>query len=229
METITAKKIDMRFDECYIKDGKENYKPYVCVACDTFLTFRSKMTIAVSKLCDCYDILAMKDWNKVEQSFCHQYILTDLPDCIESQEQNILRRMILSLCASYVMFEDNRKTNGYTIHRQCKYHLCRVEIPTMASANNNMYGVPPKYLRDLSHVEAVFIFPVRSYGYVFTYMGGKQQQLKGVLSYYKVEMESIARSALHFEIVGMEKYIITLLYGPMTAEQKSTVKQKSTI
>ena len=77
METITAKKIDMRLDECYIKDGKENYKPYACVACDTFLMFRSKKTIAVSKLCDCYDIH-------------HQYILTDLPDCMESQEQNIL-------------------------------------------------------------------------------------------------------------------------------------------
>ena len=90
METITAKKIDMRFDECYIKDGKENYKPYICVACDTFLTFRSNMTIAVSKLCDYYDILAMKDWNKVKQSLCCQYILTDLSDYIESQEQNIL-------------------------------------------------------------------------------------------------------------------------------------------
>ena len=90
METITAKKIDMRFDECYIKDRKENYKPYVCVACDTFLTCRSKMTIAVSKLCDSYDILAMKDWNKVEQSLHRQYVLIDLPDCIESQEQNIL-------------------------------------------------------------------------------------------------------------------------------------------
>ena len=42
-------------------------------------------------------------------------------------------------------------------------------------------------------------------------------------------MESIARSTLHFEIVGMEKYIVTLLYGPITAEQKSTVKQKSII
>ena len=137
--------------------------------------------------------------------------------------------MILSPRASYVTFEDNRKTDGYTICRQCKYHLCKVEIPTMASANNNMYGVPPKYLRELSHVEAAFISPVRSHGYVFTYMGRKQRQLKGVLSYYKVEMESIARSALHFEIVGMEKQIVTLLYGPMMAEQKSTVKQKSTI
>ena len=137
--------------------------------------------------------------------------------------------MTLSPRASYVTFEDIRKTNGYTICRQCKYHLCRVEIPTIACANNNMYGVPPKYLRDLSHVEAAFISPVRSYGYVFTYTGGKQRQLKGVLSFYKVEMESIARSALHFEIVGMEKHIVTLLYGPMTAEQKSTAKQKSTI
>ena len=90
METITAKKIDMRFDECYIKDEKENYKPYVCVACDTFLTFRCKMTIAVSKLCDWYDILGMKDWNKVDPSLHRQYILTDLPNCIESEEQNIL-------------------------------------------------------------------------------------------------------------------------------------------
>ena len=164
----------MRFDECYIKDGKENYKPYVCVACDTFLTCRSKMTIAVSKLCDCHDILATKDWNKVEQSLHHHYIVTDLPDCIESHEQKILLTMILSPCASYVTFEDSRKTDGYTICRQCKYHLCRVEIPTMASANNNIYGLLPKYLRDLSHIEAVFISPVRSYGYVFTYMGRKQ-------------------------------------------------------
>ena len=117
--------------------------------------------------------------------------------------------MILYSCASYVTFENNRKTDGYTICRQCKYHLCRVEIPTMASANNNMYGVPPNYLRDLSHIKAVFISPVRSHGYVFTYMGRKQRQLKGVLSCYKVEMESIARSALHFEIVGLEKHIVT--------------------
>ena len=174
MVTITAKKIDMRFDECYIKDGKGYYKPYICVACDTFFMFRSKTTIAVSKLCDCYDILGMKDWNKVEQSLHRQSIRTDLPDCIESQEQNILQRMILSPCASYVTFEDNRKFNGYKICRQCKYHLCRVEIPTMASANNNMYGAPSKYLRDLSHIEAAFISPVRSYGYVFTYAGGKK-------------------------------------------------------
>ena len=90
--------------------------------------------------------------------------------------------MILSPCASYVMFEDNRKSDGYTICRQCKYHLCRVEIPTMVSANNNMYGVLPKYLRNLSHIEAAFISPVALYGYVFTYTGGKQRQLKGVLS-----------------------------------------------
>ena len=59
-------------------------------------------------------------------------------------------------------------------------NLCRVDIPTMVSANNNMYRAPPKNLRDLSHVIVAFISPVRSYGYVFTYtvrntyIGGKQ-------------------------------------------------------
>ena len=98
METITPKKIDMRFDECYIKDAEENYKPYVCVACDTFLTFRSKTTIAVNKLCDCFDILAMKDWNRAEQSLCHQYIVTDLPDCIEPQKKYIMKNDSISTC-----------------------------------------------------------------------------------------------------------------------------------
>ena len=52
--------------------------------------------------------------------------------------------------------------------------MYRVEIPTMASANKNMDGVLPKYLKDLSHIEAAFISRVRSYGYVFTYTDGKQ-------------------------------------------------------
>ena len=82
-----------------------------------FLTFRSKSTIAVNKLCDCFDILAMKDWNGAEKSLRHQYIVNDLPDCIEPQGKNLLQKMILCPCASYVTFEDNRKTDGYTICR----------------------------------------------------------------------------------------------------------------
>ena len=74
--------------------------------------FRSKTTIAVSKLCDCHDILAMMDWNKVEQPLCCHYIVSDLPDYIESHEQNILQTMILSPQDSYVTFEDNRKSDG---------------------------------------------------------------------------------------------------------------------
>ena len=42
-------------------------------------------------------------------------------------------------------------------------------------------------------------------------------------------LQSRNGDALNYEIVGMEKCSVTLLYGPMTAEQKSTVKQKSTI
>ena len=67
--------------------------------------------------------------------------------------------MFLSPCASYVTFEDNRKSNGYTICWQCKYHLCRVEIPTMVSANNNMYGVQPKHFYEICLTSKLHLFP----------------------------------------------------------------------
>ena len=48
----------------------------------------------------------MKDWNGADKSLRRQYIVNDLPDCIEPQEKNLLRKMILSPHASYVTFED---------------------------------------------------------------------------------------------------------------------------
>ena len=47
------------------------------------------------------------------------------------------------------------------------------------------------------------ITPVRTFGYCFSYTGGIQKQLKGSLSYYKIKFESIVRSALHFEALGL--------------------------
>ena len=54
-----------------------------------------------------------------------------------------------------------------------------------------MVGVAPECLTTLTTVELAFIKPVRSYGYVFTFTGGKQRQLKGVLCYYKVSPKSV--------------------------------------
>ena len=99
--------------------------------------------------------------------------------------------MVLSPRASYLTFMDQKKTEGYSICHICKYHLSRDEVQPFAIAKNNMVGVAPECLTTLTEVELAFITPVHSYGYIFTFTGGKQQQLKGVLSYYKVSPKSI--------------------------------------
>ena len=74
--------------------------------------------------------------------------------------------MVLSPRASYLTFTDKRKTEGYSICHSCNYHLSR--------------DVAPECLTTLTEVELAFITPIHSYGYVFTFTGGKQLQLKGV-------------------------------------------------
>ena len=73
------------------------------------------------------------------------------------------------------------------------------------------------------------ITPVRTFGYCFSYTGGIQKQLKGSLSYYKIKFESIVRSALHFEALGLTNTIVVLLYGRFTQEQYNKAKKKNKI
>ena len=71
------------------------------------------------------------------------------------------------------------------------------------------------------------IAPVKTFGYCFSYTGGIQKQLKGSLSYYKVKFESIVRSALHFEALGLTNTVVVLLYGRFTQEQYNKAKKKT--
>ena len=71
--------------------------------------------------------------------------------------------------------------------------------------------------------------PVKAYGYCFSYTGGKQESLKGNLSYYKLNINSIIKSVIHFDIFNMDKNIVTLLYGEMTLEQRRKAYQKNKI
>ena len=65
--------------------------------------------------------------------------------------------------------------------------------------------------------------------HVQTDKGGVHKQLKGSLSYYKVIFESIIRSALHFEALGLTNTVVVLLYGRFTQEQYNKAKKKNKI
>ena len=87
-------------------------------------------------------------------------------------------------------------------------------------------GTPPECLTSFKDIELVMITPVKTCGYCFNYTGGIQKQLKGSLSYYKVKFESIVRSALHFEALGLTNTVVVLLYGRFTQEQYNKAKKK---
>jgi hypothetical protein len=87
-------------------------------------------------------------------------------------------------------------------------------MPTYAIANNYFFGVVPQCLLDLTtEIEHVMLTPVKTYGYCFSYTGGIQKQLKGILSYYKVNFESIAQTVSHFDVLGLTDNIVVVLYG----------------
>jgi hypothetical protein len=102
-------------------------------------------------------------------------------------------------------------------------------MPKYAIANNYCFGTPPQCLLDLTEIELAMLTPVKTYGYCFTFTGGIQKQLKGSLSYYKVDMDSMARAAMHLDVLGLNNHIVIMLYGKMTHEQNAKARERSKI
>ena len=66
-------------------------------------------------------------------------------------------------------------------------------LPKFAILNNNYVGDVPHCLGILSETELAYITPVKLFGYIVSYTGGKHLQLRGSLSFYKVRKHLIAR------------------------------------
>jgi hypothetical protein len=153
----------------------------------------------------------------------------DIESSSSKSDENQIAKMLLSPRASFIHHADHRKIDGYSCCISCKNSLKNGRIPKYAIANNYCVGTPPQCLIDLTDIELAMVTPVKTFGYCFSYTGGKQKQLKGSLAYYKVKMESIARAAMHFDVLGLHNNIVILLYGEMTMAQISKVRQKGQI
>ena len=102
-------------------------------------------------------------------------------------------------------------------------------MPTYAILNMNFVGYAPKELTDLNEVERAFLTPIHSYGYCFTYMGGKMMNIKGQLTFMRVTPRQIAKSVTTLECMGLTKHVIVLLSGNMTLAHKEKIKQQTTV
>jgi hypothetical protein len=81
----------------------------------------------------------------------------------------------------------------------------------------------------LTDIELAYLTPVRNDGYCFAFTGGKCKKLKGILSYYKVDIGRIARAITHFDVLWMQQDIVIILHGNMMPEQQQRAQEKNKI
>jgi hypothetical protein len=94
--------------------------------------------------------------------------------------------------ASYVKTVDHCIPDGFSICSSCKSALIKGNMPKFAIAHHYCFSLPPACILALTDVEVAFLTPVKTHGYCFSYTGGIGKNLKGTLSYYKVNAKSIA-------------------------------------
>ena len=134
-----------------------------------------------------------------------------------SHIKDAIAKLSLSPRATFMPYHsaDNPggRKDGLSCCRSCKGTLQFNRMPTYAIANNYLFGETPQCLKALTDVELAFLTPVKSFGYIFSYTGGEQRNLKGSLSYFKVQIPSIVRSLAQLDILGLRKDVVVLLYG----------------
>ena len=83
-------------------------------------------------------------------------------------------------------------------------------MPVHAIANKHAYGELPEPLGALNEVEWGLLTPVKGvgFGFTFVYSGGYAKNLKGVLSYQKVDEELIAQAVLQLEALGLNGHAV---------------------
>ena len=229
---IVKSRVNKSFEELYRVNAAGEYVPYVCLVCDEFLKPKTMKILRVSQLRLCANILQPGIRNDIDP---HGPLATsytyfgDCGDSVEDDDREWIEEMLLSSRGSYIYRTDGRQAEGFAVCASCKYGLDRVQMPKFAIANNYCFGSPPACLTELTEVELALLTPVKTYGYCFTYTGGVKKQLKGSLSYYKVNISSIARTVAQFDVLGLNKDIVLILHGKLTAEQKRKAREKNKV
>ena len=219
-------KINQRFDQLIMKCESGKVKTACCLVCDKYLKNTEKCFIRVDLLMKNMHNLKADNWNMVSEELGNCYCLP-CPNLLPEGEVDSLQQLLLSPRAVVVLAENEEPK--YTCCRTCLYNLQRIQMPPYAIANNYCFGNPPCCLEELNEVELALLTPVKAYGYVFCYTGGLQKQLKGFLSYYRVNIESIVETVTHFDLIGLTENIGIFYFGNMTKQQKERARKRSMI
>jgi Helitron helicase-like domain at N-terminus len=231
-------KINSKFDGLYRITESGRFEPYVCLICDEFIKPDSVERLGIDLLkSNREQLLPSSMWNPIssdtdiDNSLAECYRFTRYcGDAVVAE--TCIQGMCLSPRACYLpptTNTDHRQKGGFTVCSGCKHSLEQHCMPKYAISNNYYFGTPPSCLLELTEIELAMLTPVKTCGYCFGYTGGVQKQLKGSLSYYKVEIASIIRGVSHLQVLGLNDAVVVLLYGNMTLDQQKRARQKNKI
>jgi hypothetical protein len=80
---------------------------------------------------------------------------------------------------------------------------------------------------DVSEVMRILISPIRPYGYVMAYTGGKHSKIKGHYQFFEMNQERI-NAGMH-ALSQNDSNVHVMMCGPMTTEQKSKIRSMAHI
>ena len=234
--TTVQERINDRYDALFHWDKNGNARTHVCTFCDELILHQDDVkwlpieTLAKPKCRECLEWSSIIKHEaaripEVEQ----EYTYTDNDNLIPTRLKPFL--MGLALSPRGIVGKPSNHGNSkisFSCCLTCHNHLKVKEpsTPFYAIVNNNFIGCAPSVLTDLTEVELALIQPVMKHGYCFTYSGGRVTNLKGVMSFFRVEERKVASGLVQVEQMGLNDNIVILLTGKMTAEQRQRATAK---
>jgi hypothetical protein len=210
----------------------------VCIVCDSFIIGTERVHRMSKKTLKKYKpALGVHSYEVFNNERLH-------PESINQYRVKGFNGMLLSPRAG-------KTKKGYSTCSSC-YNCLRnsdpsgTKPPKFAIANGFAIGTFPKYIpvvtgehkglarkidvedeKDVSDVMRTLLAPVRPYGYVMAYTGGKHSRIQGHFQFFEMNTEKI-NAGMH-ALSQNDSNVSVMLCGPMTKKQKSKIRNMAHI
>ena len=222
MNSAVVKRLNDLFDECFIRkedNGKETFSAPCCFSCDHLLDPFNIKLVSVAHI--------LKHRNFFQTNVELDPLLKECYKFSDTQIKDDLSDMLLSPRCSVIK---NKSKLCLSCCNDCHAQIFSSKRrPTYGIANGHYCGTPPKVLTDLNDAELYFLTPVRAYGICFGWTGGGGKFLKGSVTFYKIDMASVAEAVTKFDVLEMLDTMVVVYYDEITQYQKKHAQERSTI
>ena len=226
------KRVNDRYDDLFFTSKSNERMPFVCSICDEFLLTPDKESfVTIPKMKKMKDVLCWGNYvdnrrsKAIEEYFRFDTSLTDCKTDISFVSEMVLSpRGVLDRVT-----KKGRNQFRFSACKRCAGCVDKQTLPRHAILNGNYVGVAPECLKELTEVELAFLTPVKGYGYCFTWAGGKQRNLKGTMTFMRVQKRSVVKAVCHLEAMGFNDNVLVLYTGGMTETQLKKARERTTI